>query len=61
MLAATARKSTAIANAGLTKQTLYELDRSSVGRATYDRAMESIEAVNDEIEDLLRQAWGRST
>lgn len=61
VLAATARKSTAIANAGLTKQTLYELDRSSVGRATYDRAMESIEAVNDEIEDLLRQAWGRST
>ena len=59
VLAATAWKSTAIANAGLTKQTLYELDRSSVGRATYDRAIESMDAVNAEIEALLRQVWGR--
>ena len=60
VLTATAWKSTAIANAGLTKQTLYELERGAVGRATYDRAIESIEAVNSEIEQLMRQAWGRN-
>lgn len=59
VLAATAWKSTAIADAGLTKQTLYELERGSVGRATYERAMESIEAVNREILGLIRNVWGR--
>jgi chromosome partitioning protein len=59
VLRATAWKSTAIANAGLTKQSLYELDRGSVGRAAYDRALESINAVNAEIVDLVEKAWGR--
>jgi chromosome partitioning protein len=59
VLRATAWKSTAIANAGLTKQSLYELDRGSVGRAAYDRALESINAVNAEIVDLVKKAWGR--
>lgn len=59
VLAATVWKSTAIADAGLTKQSLYELDRSSVGRATYDRAIESLDAVNSEIVGLIRKAWGR--
>ncbi len=45
VLAATVWKSTAIADAGLTKQSLYELERGAVGRATYDRAIESLEAV----------------
>lgn len=54
-------KSTAISDAGLTKQTLYEVGRENFTRATYDRALESIDAVNGEIEDLIRQAWGRST
>ncbi len=49
VLAATVWKSTAIADAGLTKQSLYELDRGAVGRATYDRAIESLDAVNGEI------------
>ena len=40
VLRATAWRSTAIANAGLTKQSLYELDRGSVGRAAYDRAVD---------------------
>jgi len=52
-------KSTAISDAGLTKQTLYEVDRSQFSRGTYDRALESLTAVNAEIEDLLRQTWGR--
>lgn len=52
-------KSTAISDAGLTKQTLYEVDRSAMNRNTYDRAMESMEGVNSEICDLIHEAWGR--
>ncbi|MEM1431218.1 MAG: plasmid partitioning protein RepA [Pseudomonadota bacterium] len=52
-------KSTAISDAGLTKQTLYEVERSAFTRATYDRAMESLNAVNDEIADLIQRTWGR--
>ena len=52
-------KSTAISDAGLTKQTLYEVDRSQFTRATYDRAIESLDAVNTEIEGLIQAAWGR--
>ncbi|WP_073631198.1 plasmid partitioning protein RepA [Pseudoxanthobacter soli] len=59
VLKATAWKSTAIANAGLTKQSLYELDRGSVGRAAYDRALESVDAVNAEISGLIQEVWGR--
>lgn len=59
VLRSTAWKSTAIANAGLTKQSLYELDRGSVGRATYDRALESVDAVNAEVTRLITAAWGR--
>jgi len=60
VLAATVWKSTAIADAGLTKQSLYELERGSVGRATFDRAIESLEAVNSEILGLVHKAWGRA-
>ena len=59
VLKATAWKSTAIANAGLTKQSLYELDKGSVGRVAYERALESVDAVNAEIDDLIRKVWGR--
>ena len=58
-MAAAAWKSTAIANAGLTKQSLYELSRGAVGRSTYDRAMESISAVNHEAVSLINEVWGR--
>lgn len=60
VLAASVWKSTAIADAGLTRQSLYELDRSTVGRATYDRAIESLDAVHNEIVGLMHQAWGRA-
>ncbi|WP_430912195.1 plasmid partitioning protein RepA [Methylobacterium sp. sgz302541] len=60
VLAASVWKSTAIADAGLTKQSLYELDRNSVGRATYDRAYESLDAVHREILGLVHKAWGRA-
>lgn len=52
-------KSTAFSDAGLTKQTLYEVSRESFSRATYDRAMESLTVVNGEIEDLIMKAWNR--
>ena len=59
MLQAAMVKSTAISDAGITKQTLYEVERAQFVRATYDRAMDSLRAVNDEIADLVHQAWGR--
>ncbi|KKZ84338.1 plasmid partitioning protein RepA [Rhizobium phaseoli] len=52
-------KSTAISDAGITKQTLYEVERSSMNRGTYDRAIEAMDAVNTEIAGLIHQAWGR--
>ncbi|MGO9773826.1 MAG: plasmid partitioning protein RepA [Roseiarcus sp.] len=53
-------KSTAISDAGLSKQTLYEVGRENFTRATYDRALESLDAVNTEIEALMLAAWGRA-
>lgn len=55
----TVLKSTAISDAGITKQTLYEVDKSQFTRTTYERAMESLNAVNGEIEGLIQAAWGR--
>jgi chromosome partitioning protein len=53
-------KSTAVSDAGLTKQTLYEVGRENFSRVTYDRAMESLTAVNGEIEALIHTAWNRT-
>jgi len=50
-------KSTALADAGLSKQTLYEVGREGMNRATYDRALESLDAVIGEIEALIRTVW----
>ncbi|RWO62354.1 MAG: plasmid partitioning protein RepA [Mesorhizobium sp.] len=52
-------KSAAVSDAGLTKQTLYEIGRENLTRSTYDRAMEALDAVNAEIEALIKAAWGR--
>jgi len=52
-------KSTAISDAGLTKQTLYEIERSRFNRDTYDRAIEALDAVNFEIQELIHRSWGR--
>jgi chromosome partitioning protein len=54
-----ALKSTAISDAGLSKQTIYEVDREGFSRSTYQRAIESLDAVNGEIESLIRTAWRR--
>lgn len=60
VLTATILKSTAIADAGLTKQTLYEIEKGQVRRSTYDRALESVNAANGEIIASIHKAWGRT-
>ncbi|MCL7999768.1 plasmid partitioning protein RepA [Brucella sp. 21LCYQ03] len=52
-------KSTAISDAGITKQTLYEVEKSQFTRSTYERAIESLNAVNSEIVALVHAAWSR--
>lgn len=52
-------KSSAVSDAGLTQQTLYEIARSDFHRQTYDRAIESINGVVNEVEHLIQAAWGR--
>lgn len=59
VLKSTAWKSTAIANAGLSKQSLFELPRGAFGRTVYDRALESVNTVNAEIIELIKGVWGR--
>ena len=53
-------KSTAVSDAGLTKQTLYEVGREQFTRQTYDRALEALDGVNNEIEALVSKGWGRA-
>ncbi len=53
-------KSTAVSCAGLTKQTLYEIGRENMTRATYDLALEALDSVNAEIQGLIRRVWGRN-
>ncbi len=52
-------KSTAVSDAGITKQTLYEVEKNTMTRSTYERAMEALDAVNGEIAELIHKAWGR--
>lgn len=52
-------KSTVVSDAGMTNQTIYEIKRGEVTRTAYDRVMESFDAVSDELEASIRQAWGR--
>jgi chromosome partitioning protein len=53
-------KSTAVSDAGLTKQTLYEIGRQGGAKGSYARALEALDAVNLEIEQLIRRGWGRT-
>ncbi len=52
-------RSSAIAEAGNVQQTLYEAERSNFNGKTYDRALDSLNKVNGEIEALLKTYWGR--
>ena len=51
-------KSTAVSDASLTKQTLYEADEKIFPRR-HTIALEALDAVNNEIEELIKQSWGR--
>lgn len=59
VLTATVLKSTSIADAGLTKQTLYEIEKGQVRKSAYDRALESVNAANGEVLAGIHKAWGR--
>lgn len=59
ILSAQMLKSTAISDAGLTKQTIYEIESGRFNRDTYSRAIESLDAVNFEIQTLIHKVWGR--
>ena len=59
VMAATALKSTAISDATMLKQSIYEVVRSEMTRATYDRARQSMDAVGKEVEAMMHVAWGR--
>lgn len=52
-------KTTAISDAAITKQSLFEIERKQFTGSTYDRALESVNSVNSEIRDLIFRAWGR--
>ena len=52
-------KSTAISDAGMTQQTIYELEPSQVMKKTLDRILESVNGVADEFEKTIQRAWGR--
>jgi len=59
VMAATALKSTAVSDATMLKQSIYEVIRSEMTRATYDRAKQSMDAVGLEVEAMIKTAWGR--
>lgn len=52
-------KSTAISDAGMTQQTIYEVDPSQLVRKTLERATTSVNSVADELEKSIQFAWGR--
>ncbi|MCQ0090834.1 plasmid partitioning protein RepA [Roseovarius sp. M141] len=52
-------KSTAISDAGMTQQTIYELDPAQVVKKTLGRILESVNGVADEFEKTIQQSWGR--
>lgn len=52
-------KSTAISDAGMTQQTIYEVDPKHMVKSTLDRAITSMNAVADEVEEVIQKAWGR--
>jgi len=52
-------KSTAVSDAGLRQNTLYEALRGEITRSTLDRALESFDGVANELEATIKTAWGR--
>jgi chromosome partitioning protein len=59
VLVPTAIESTAIEAAGLAKRSLYEIEPGQVRRDTFQRARESMDAVNERMLGLITDSWGR--
>ncbi|MFS4583776.1 plasmid partitioning protein RepA [Phaeobacter sp. C3_T13_0] len=59
VMTATSYKSTAVSDATMLKQSIYELNRSDIYRDTYDRARSSMDAVGAELRSMIETAWGR--
>ena len=53
-------KSTAIGDAANTKQTVFEVEPRDINRKTYDRVIESISRICDELEVEMHKSWGRT-
>jgi len=43
----------------LAKRSLYELEPGDIGRDTFRRSRESMDAVNEGIRALIAESWGR--
>lgn len=52
-------KSTAIGDAANTKQPLYEIEPRDLNRKTYERVIESLTGISDELEEQFMKSWGR--
>lgn len=52
-------KSTAIGDAANTKQPVFEIEPRDVNKKTYDRVIESIGRIADELEAEFMKSWGR--
>lgn len=52
-------KSTAVGDAANTQQSIFEVEPRDVNRRTYERAIESVSRVADEVEREVLNAWGR--
>lgn len=60
VMANTALRSTAIADAAMLKMTIYEMSKSDMTRSTYERARNSMDGVGAEVAQMIQKAWGRS-
>lgn len=52
-------KSTAISDAGMTQQTIYEVEPKHMVKSTLERALKSMNSAANEIEAVIQNAWGR--
>lgn len=52
-------KSTAISDAGMTQQTIYEVEPTMFVKKTLDRILESVNGAADELEGVIHKAWRR--
>jgi chromosome partitioning protein len=55
-------KSSAVSEAGIGQQTVLEVDLNEVkNRKTYERAIQSVHEIVEEMEEMIQANWGRTT